>query len=371
MRETLEERIAKVNEQKPEIRRFPDMVSAAELLNRKVECVPTLVEPILPRSGLVCLAGSSDAGKSALLRQLCIHIVTGEEYFLGFRVKPVHKKAIYVSTEDDESAISYLLNRQNTDRKYPHEQCQGLTYIFDTENLLEQLDHHLLASSVDVIVIDAFADLFGKSSMNDSNHVRAFLHPYKLLADRHSCLIIFLHHTGKRTEENEPSKHNLLGSQGFEAKMRLVIELRADHVEADKRHLCIVKGNYLPSAYKQESFLLRFDENMLFYDTGQRAAFETLIKQQGVRPEMVDKFTRAKELKEQGYSYEKIAAELGYQNRGAVHKLLNDSSVSRSVSQSVSQGNEQETPTKEAFPCFPTLGKGNEETPVDDDKIPF
>ena len=366
---TLEERIAaaRVKPLNPEVKTYPDMVSAAELLRRKVEVVPTLVEPILPKSGLVCLAGSSDAGKSAMLRQLCMHVVTGEEYFLGFRVMPTHRKAIYVSTEDDESAISYLLNRQNAARKYEPEKCDGLTYIFDTENLLEQLNHHLVIAPVDVIVIDAFADLFGRSSMNDSNYVRAFLHPYKLLADRHSCLIIFLHHTGKRTEESEPSKHNLLGSQGLEAKMRLVIELRADHVEPDKRHLCIVKGNYLPSAYKQESFLLRFDENMLFYNTGQRVPFDNLVKQYGVKPEMVDKYTRAKELKEQGYSYEKIAAELGYQNKGAVHKLLHDSVVSRSVS----QGNGQETQGSEAFPGFPTLGIGNEETPGDDEKVPF
>lgn len=344
---------------------FPLKVSATELLNRKVESVPCLIDPIFPRSGLVCLAGSSDAGKSSFLRQLCLFVVAGEERFLGFPIQATHKRAIYVSTEDDENAISFLLNRQNKARQYAPERCAGLSYIFDTTNLLEQLDESLNIERVDVIVIDAFTDLFGKSSMNDSNSVRNFLHPFNQLAQRHECLIIFLHHTGKRSEETEPSKHNLLGSQGFEAKMRLVIELRTDFHEADKRHFCIVKGNYLPASFKHESFLLRFDENMIFYNEGHRVPFASLVKAQGIKPEMEDKYTRAKALKEQGLSYEQIAKEMGYQNKGAVYKLLNNSTVSRSVSQNVSQETVKET-QQIPFPVSTTLGKGNQETAEDE-----
>jgi RecA-family ATPase len=115
-------------------------------------------------------------------------------------------------------------------------------------------------------------------SLNQTNEVRTILNKYKLLSDKHQCLIIFLHHTGKRTEEKEPGKHNLLGSQGFEANMRLVMELRTDSHQDDLRHLCLVKGNYLSREYKQASYVLRFDENMLFNQTDERTPFEELIK---------------------------------------------------------------------------------------------
>ncbi len=252
-----------------------DVITADKLLNRRIENIPCLVEPILPKVGLIGLAGSSDTGKSSFLRQLAVSICVGDNDFLGFKLKAENKKAIYVSTEDDDYAISYLLNKSNNDRRLSPEKYSGLSFIFDTHNLLERLDALLTKQKTDLIVVDAFTDLYGKS-MNDTNQVRSFLNQYSQLAQKHKCLIIFLHHTGKRTEDLVPSKHNLLGSQGFEAKMRLVIELRTDPVETDKRHLCIVKANYLPREYKTESFVLRFDEYLQFFMTNERRPFEEL-----------------------------------------------------------------------------------------------
>ncbi len=249
--------------------------SATELLNRNIKEIPCLLEPILPKVGVIGLAGSSDTGKSSLLRQLAISVCIGESEFLGFKLKAENKRAIYVSTEDDEFAISYLLNKSNGDKLLSPDKYSGLTFVFDTHNLLERLDGLLSKQKTDLIVIDAFTDLYGKS-MNDTNQVRTFLNEYSQLAQKYKCLIIFLHHTGKRTEDLIPSKHNLLGSQGFEAKMRLVIELRNDPIEPDKRHLCIVKANYLPHEYKTESFVLLFNEHLQFTMTGERRLFEEL-----------------------------------------------------------------------------------------------
>ncbi|MGQ7869959.1 AAA family ATPase [Sunxiuqinia sp. sy24] len=249
--------------------------TATELLNRNISKIPCLLEPILPKVGLCGFAGSSDTGKSTFLRQLAIAVCIGEKEFLGFKLNTPNKRAIYVSTEDDDDAISFLLKEAcKTKNLKPEEYC-GLTYIFDTENLLSRLKSLLLTQSVDLIVIDAFTDIYGRS-MNDSNQVRTFLNSYSQLAQKYRCLIVFLHHTGKRTEELAPSKHNLLGSQGFEAKMRIVIELRTDSNTPDFRHLCIVKGNYLSAEYKNESFVLRFDNDRHFTMTKERRHFERL-----------------------------------------------------------------------------------------------
>ena len=103
-----------------------------------------------------------------------------------------------------------------------------------------------------------------------------YLQNYSILAKKYQCLVLVLHHTGKRTEDLPPSKINLLGSQGFEAKMRLVLELRTDRDDQDLRHLCIVKANYLSKDYKEASYVLKFDSNMLFENTGQRVLFDDL-----------------------------------------------------------------------------------------------
>lgn len=278
--------------------------SATELLNRNIEEIPCLVEPIFPKVGLVALAGGSDTGKSSLLRQFAISICIGESKFLGFRINSEYKNGIYVSTEDDEYAISFLLNKANKERCLNANEYKGLTFIFDTHNLLEKMDNQLSKQKRDFVIIDAFADLYGKS-MNDTNQVRAFLNDYSQLAQKHKCLIIFLHHTGKRTEDLAPSKHNLLGSQGFEAKMRLVIELRADNTEPSKRHLCIVKGNYLPKEYKTESFVLLFNENLQFSMTNEKRLFEELKSDN-----KIDIKEKVKAMKEGGKTQTEIACEL-------------------------------------------------------------
>lgn len=293
-------------------------VSGETLINKKIDSIPCVIEPLFQKVGLACIAGSSDAGKSSFLRNLCMNIVAGKEDFLGFGINVVHKRAIYVSSEDDELAINYLINKQNKDMQIESSKLRDLVFVFDTENLLEKLERMMTERPVDIVCIDAFGDLYS-GGMNDSNQVRGFLNQYSLLAQRQQCLVLFLHHCGKRTEDSAPSKNNLLGSQGFEAKMRIVMELRNDKVEAGMRHLCVLKGNYLPQDAKNESYKLRFTENMVYENTGDRIPFENLKRSDDAEKE---KYAKAKELKEKGLTYEKIAKEIGYANKGNVSKLF-------------------------------------------------
>lgn len=293
-------------------------VSGETLINTKIDSIPCVIEPLFQKVGLACIAGSSDAGKSSFLRNLCMNIVAGKEDFLGFGINAVHKRAIYVSSEDDEHAINYLINKQNKDMQIESTKLRDLVFVFDTENLLEKLERMITERPVDIVCIDAFGDLYG-GGMNDNNQVRRFLNDYSQLAQKHQCLVLFLHHCGKRTENSAPSKNNLLGSQGFEAKMRIVMELRNDRVEAGMRHLCILKGNYLPQNAKNESFKLRFTENMVYENTGDRIPFENLKHTDDTEKE---KYAKAKELKGKGLTYEKIAKEIGYANKGNVSKLF-------------------------------------------------
>src|SRR5690606_11737664 len=100
---------------------------------------------------------------------------------------------------------------------------------------------------------------------------------YRSVANKHKCSIGFLHHTGKRTEKLAPSRNNILSGQGYEAKMRLVIELRNDNANSDYKHLCIVKGNYLSREMKDSSYVLQFNpDTFLFESTGERTPFEQL-----------------------------------------------------------------------------------------------
>lgn len=297
-------------------------ITGEQLLNMPNTKVEYLVEPIFRRVGLACLGGGSDAGKSAVLRQFAVDIVSGNDEFINFKLDARHRSVLFVATEDSaEDTLAMLRMRPPVDPG----RLKGLRFLFssafDISQLCDEVQRRISRKPVDAVMIDAFGDAFG-ADVKDSHKIRAFLHPFQVLAEKYRCLIVFLHHTSKRTEEVPPNKNNLLAGQAFEAKIRLLIEFRADPHDSELRHLCIVKGNYLPSHMKTSSFALKFDEARLhFTNTGERVPFEMLVKKPQ-DDETVAKYRHAYALKEQGFTHQQIADQLGYASKGSVTKLF-------------------------------------------------
>ncbi|AZJ36450.1 hypothetical protein D6T69_13330 [Tenacibaculum singaporense] len=281
--------------------------SALELYNFKTTKIPRLLDPFLQLVGLASLVGTSDSGKSTFLRQLSISIVLENETFLGYELKPKHKKVIFVSTEDDSNSISYSIRKQidgiiAKNDNVNIENLNNLDFIFDTTELLSVLESKLKHNPVDLIVIDAFTDVFTKE-INANTQVRTFLNQYDKLAKKYGCLIIFLHHTGKRTQKNEPSKDNIIGSQAFEAKMRSVLELRP---KGKHTALWVLKSNFLESKYKKTGQLLELDNNTLLFENSNIVA-KKLSGTKSNNPEIIK---RVLELKEKDVPLRKIAEQL-------------------------------------------------------------
>ncbi|MEE1148690.1 MAG: AAA family ATPase, partial [Alistipes sp.] len=292
----------------------------SDMMSRDYAIDDALLSPILPRQGVVALVGSSDSGKSTLLRGLAMAVVRGDEEYIGFPLSPRTHRALYISTEDDEAAIARLMRLQVWDSE--RQNFEGLHFIFDTDNLLETIELGLQTYAPDVVIVDAFADLY-TGPLNENNRVRSFLQLFSQLAVKYHTLFIFLHHTGKRTESLTPSKHNAIGSQGFEAKMRLMMKLRRDPLHPDLRHLCIVKGNYLTEEYKHDSFVLRFMPDLTFEATGDRVPFE-MLKERDVERETEEseKLEMIRTLRDEGKTLQEIADMLGYKNASSIHRIL-------------------------------------------------
>lgn len=302
-----------------------DFVTAEELLKRGYTKIPCLLEPLLPSVGIAGLVGGSDVGKSTFLRQLAVAIVIGQTQYLSHELNAPNRSAIYASTEDDESSIAYLLSSMPQVKANHPAAFQKLRFIFDSDGLLAKLDRMLTNAPADLVIIDAFGDLFGGRT-SESSQVRIFLNEYLEVAKKHKCLIIFLHHTGKYKDELAPSKHHILGSQAFEAKMRVVLGLYADNHDAELRHLCVLKGNYLSASYKQESYVLRLNSDLEFKATNERVSLDQLAKPRESSPSNggynLEKYEKAKELKVIGNSHQQIADVLGYANKSDITKLF-------------------------------------------------
>ena len=314
----IDEMLEREEAEKQTFRKY--LVNGFDMLQTTTEQMDYLMAPLLPRVGMAALVGSSDSGKSTLLRGLAMAVASGAKQYLGFELQPKHHSAIYVSTEDDATAVGALMQRQLEELYTPKEAYATLDFIFDTDNLIANLEAMLEDKPRDLVIVDAFADLY-TGPMNENNRVRSFLNNFSQLAVKHNTLVIFLHHTGKRTESLAPSKHNAIGSQGFEAKMRLLMELRQDPMRHDIRHLCIVKGNYLSSEYKHDSFELRFTPSLNFEATGERVPFGLLRER---NEEHDEKAEQARAMRDEGMTLQQIADALGYKNRSSVSRILNE-----------------------------------------------
>lgn len=251
------------------------IIRASDLLKRGVREIPMLFAPVFPAACVSILAGSSDAGKSMLLRNMAICTVTGRD-FLGWKYKGKHRSCIFVATEDDEEATSFLLGKHEQGYGDAPDDLAGLRFLFATENIINDLEQELSIEPADLVIVDAYSDVFDGKEQSSAAQTRAFVNKFKKLATEFGCHVLFLHHTGKRTEDLIPSKNNFVGSQSLEASVRLGIELRVDRQNPDLRHLCVVKGNYLGNQYKMSSFVLKMDSNFVFTNTNDRVSFDEL-----------------------------------------------------------------------------------------------
>lgn len=251
-------------------------ITLADLLAMDIEETPMIFGEYIHQKGLMAIVGTSDTGKSLLARQLGLSI-TAKQDFLGWSNKCKHNRIAYISTEDDENATAHLVKKANKILNINNEDCSNMYFEFFPLEIPRLLNDFLQETPVDVVIIDVFEDLFNGSDPNNASNIRHILYDYKNIAEKHNCLIVFVHHTNKYTESLAPSKDNASGSHAFTAALRLVMELKKDPTETDKFHICIVKGNYISDKEKRSSFVLRRDEHLVYHNTGERVPFEEIV----------------------------------------------------------------------------------------------
>src|SRR5690606_4549737 len=130
--------------------------TASELINREKDEIPMLIESLIPQVGLLAMVGTSDVGKSQLLRQLAIDVVRNDS-FLNYKTYPRHRKVILICTEDDPAAIGYLIRKQSGTG---HRELDNIRICFDTDGITDYLDKQLANEPADMVIVDAWADVY-------------------------------------------------------------------------------------------------------------------------------------------------------------------------------------------------------------------
>ncbi|WP_157208905.1 AAA family ATPase [Mariniflexile maritimum] len=267
--------------------------NAVELLARGEIEQRYLMHPIFPQKGSAVLAGKPDTGKSQFARQLCIQIALGETNFIDFELNPVHNRSIYVATEDNEDATRFLLYKQFNGLE--KQAVENLRFIFaDTmnqEEIIKNLNEQLSLQPVDLVVIDSFGDIFQGNDSNNNMAMRNTVKTFDKIGKEHNCLVLFVHHINKAAYRVAPGQEHIQGGAGLVQKVRLAIVLSEG--EGNTRYFTVVKGNYCPKMYKENSLQLDFsEESFLFTNSGKLIPTAEL----GTKPELNNKDEKYNEL---------------------------------------------------------------------------
>ncbi|MEP7168678.1 MAG: AAA family ATPase [Bacteroidota bacterium] len=253
------------------------VISSIDLLKIDTEENRYLLSPLLPAVGTGVLAGAPDTGKSQFARQLCITVACGMEYFLDYKLTLKNKRALYIATEDDSHNSAFLLKQQL--KGLNQTETENLAFIFaDTlshEEILLALDLHLTKYPCDIVIVDSFGDIFQGTDTNNTNQMRKNVRYFDYFAKKHKCFILFVHHINKAAYNETPHQKNIMGGGGLTQKVRFAWQLT--QAENGKKYLTVVKGNYCPREYKENSWVLNFsEEDFIFTNTAERLATESI-----------------------------------------------------------------------------------------------
>ena len=254
-----------------------------------------LMEPIFPQKGSAVIAGKPDTGKSQFARQLCIQVALGIKDFIGFEINPIHNKSIYIATEDNLESTRFLLSKQMYG--LGEKVKENLRFMFadtmEQEEILLNLEAALIEQPADLVVVDSFGDIFKGGDTNNNMAMRNTVKTFDRIAKQHNCLILFVHHINKGAYRVAPGQEHIQGGAGLVQKVRLAIQLSEG--EGDIRYFSVVKGNYCPKEYKQNSLELNFsEENFLFTTQGKLIPTSEL----GTQPDFKGKEEKYNELEE-------------------------------------------------------------------------
>lgn len=222
-----------------------------------------IIPGILSNQSLGAIVGGSDTGKSLLALQFAISYTINRELF-GSPVKG-GKNVLYFSLEDSQETISRRFKKLSTvltsddlnqvESKLHFKHVKG--------NIVEEIDEYLINyPETGLIIIDTFSDLMAGRDLNSAGHVREILNPLHEISIKHDTFTLFIHHLNKTSEkEHGFGKLGIVGSQSFEAKMRVIFQMNKKTSKLGKLEISIgiIKGNDINDSLKKSSSKIKLD----------------------------------------------------------------------------------------------------------------
>lgn len=195
---------------------LPDLEALSEY-SEAPKLPEELIKGILRRGHKMLISGSSKAGKSFLLMELCISIAEGRPW-LGFEVK--QGKVLYVNLEIDPASCvdrffkiyeALGIPRKNTDNLIIWN-LRG--HAVPLDQLVPRLIRRVRGQHFDAIVIDPIYKVI-TGDENSASDMAAFTNNFDKICNETGCSAIYCHHHSKGAQGAKRAMDRASGSGVF------------------------------------------------------------------------------------------------------------------------------------------------------------
>lgn len=237
---------------------LPAMESLAEYKDNPPVLPKELIQGILRRGHKMLISGSSKAGKSFLLMELCVAIAEGKTW-LGFSCRK--GRVLYVNLEiDPASCINRFLKIYEA-LKMPKENMDNIVvwnlrgHAVPLDQLVPKLIRRVRDQHLDAIVIDPIYKVI-TGDENSASEMGQFCNQFDKICNETGCSIIYCHHHSKGAQGSKRAMDRASGSGVFardpDAQLDMIqLEL------SDELKYTVRDGN--ATAWRLESNLREFE----------------------------------------------------------------------------------------------------------------
>jgi hypothetical protein len=177
----------------------------ADLATAELPPEPHLIDRLIPRNGLVILAGTPKLGKSYIALDMVMQGMLAKPFLEMFKVdKPF--TTLFIEAEDTKQGMQKRELQLLRGYNYSHEALRGLKGMATRFRLdddgLKMLEGYIQQHRPDLVVLDALKD-FVPGGMNDTEQVMPVLHGLWDIIHQHNASFLLIHHTRKSGTEKK------------------------------------------------------------------------------------------------------------------------------------------------------------------------
>ena len=196
---------------------LPGMALLSDFADNPPEQPEELITGVLRRGHKMLISGSSKAGKSFLLMELCIALAEGIPW-LGFRCK--QGKVLYVNLEIDPASCIHRFLKIYKAMGLKPKHMDDITiwnlrgHAVPLDQLVPKLIRRVRDMDLDAIIIDPIYKVI-TGDENSASDMAAFCNQFDRICTETACSVIYCHHHSKGAQGGKRAMDRASGSGVF------------------------------------------------------------------------------------------------------------------------------------------------------------